>query len=304
MLSPMKVRLLILIFTLLAVIGAQGQALEPRFYSNAPKGLNFLLGGYTLSTGGLSVDPSFNLEDANIDLHLVLAGYARSGALFGKSAKFDVVVPYGYLSGSGILDGQLKEREVDGFADPQFRVSVNLIGAPALTLAEFKDYKQNVVVGTSLKVTAPLGQYDSDKAINIGTHRWSITPEIGMSKTFGPLVLELAGAATLFTDNDDFLGQKKEQDPVYSVQGHVVYAFKRGVWFALDATRYTGGRSTVNGVENSDLQQNTRLGGTLAVPVNKRNSIKFYASNGVSVRTGTNFKTFGAAWQYRWGGGL
>ena len=159
-------------------------------------------------------------------------------------------------------------------------------------------------MGTSLKVTAPMGQYDSSKALNIGTHRWSIAPEIGMSKTFGPLVLELAGAATVYTDNNDFLGQNKEQDPLYSAQGHIVYTFKRGVWLAFDATRYAGGRTTVGGVEKNDFQQNTRLGATVALPVNKRNSIKLFVSSGVSARTGTNFDTYGGAWQYRWGGGL
>jgi hypothetical protein len=60
----------------------------------------------------------------------------------------------------------------------------------------------------------------------------------------------------------------------------------------------------VNGVENSDLQNNTRFGATLAFPVNLRNSIKCYASTGVSTRTGSDFDTIGIAWQYRWGGGL
>jgi hypothetical protein len=283
---------------------ANGQSLEPRFYSNAPTGMNFLLGGYAFSTGGLSADPSLRLEDANIDFQAALAAYARSGAFYGKSAKFDIVIPYGYLYGSGLIDGTYAEREVDGFADPQFRISVNWIGAPALSLAEFVDYKQNFVLGTSLKVTAPLGQYDNTRVINIGTHRWSITPELGMSKTFGRLTLEAAGAVTLFTDNDDFVGQKKEQDPIYALQGHVVYNFKRGIWLALDATRYQGGRTTVNGVEKADLLQNMRLGGTLALPVNKKNSIKIYANSGVSARTGTDFDTVGLAWQYRWGGGL
>lgn len=289
---------------LLSGLSASGQALEPRFYSNAPTGLNFLLGGYSYSTGGFSVDPSLNLTDAEIDMHAPFAAYARSGALFGKSAKFDVVVPYGFLSGDGYKDGVYLEREVDGFADPQFRASINLIGAPALTLEEFKDYKQNFILGTSLKVTAPLGQYDADKVLNIGQNRWSFIPEIGASKTFGPLILEVAGAATFYTDNDDFTGGTKEQEPIYSVQGHAIYTFPRGIWVAFNATRYTGGRTTVNGVENSDLQQSSRVGATLAFPVSKKNSLKMFMSSGVAKRTGTDFDLYGIAWQYRWGGGL
>jgi hypothetical protein len=173
-----------------------------------------------------------------------------------------------------------------------------------LTLNEFRDFRQNFVMGISLKVTAPMGQYDSSKAVNIGTHRWSFTPEVGLSKILGPVTLELAGAVALYTDNDDYLGQTKEQDPICSVQAHVVYTFRNGICMALGATRYTGGRSSVAGVKKSDLQQNSRLGVTLALPVGKKHSIKLYVSSGIETRTGSDFDTVGIVWQYRWGGGL
>jgi len=141
--------------------------------------------------------------------------------------------------------------------------------------------------------------------VNLGANRWMIKPELGLSKTIGRVILELSTAAAFFTDNDDFnKGQKKSQEPIYSVQGHVVYPFKNGIWAAVDSTYYTGGRSTVDGVEGKDLQENSRLGATLALPVNKNHSVKLYASTGVSTRTGSDFNTYGLAWQYRWGGGL
>jgi len=299
-------RFRLLVQALLAgAVSVSAQSLEPRLYSNAPTGLNFLLGGYVYSTGNAIADPSLDLKDGDIEFHSPFLAYARSFGLWGKSAKFDMVVPYGFASGSATLNGVPRDREVDGFADPQFRVSMNLIGAPALTLAEFKDYQQDWVVGTSVKISAPLGQYDSDKLLNIGMNRWSIKPELGVSKSMGSFILELAGAATFYTANDDFMGgQQREQDPIYSTQGHIIYVFKNKIWLALDGTFYAGGRATVDGVEQAAVQQNSRLGATLAIPVNKHHSVKLYASSGVSTRTGTNFDTVGAAWQYRWGGGL
>lgn len=293
-----------LLLVLFLAAGAGGQSLEPRFYSNAPTGLNFFLSGYTYSTGGLLTDPALNLTDANLKLHMPFAAYARSGSVFGTSAKFDVVVPYGFLSGDAVLDGAPVEREVDGFADPQFRGSINLLGAPALTMEEFMDYRQNFILGASLQVSAPMGQYDSAKVVNIGQNRWSFKPELGASKTFGPLILELAGAVAFYTDNNDFGGKQREQEPLYSVQGHVIYTLKSGVWLALDATHYEGGKTTVDNMERDDRQENNRFGATLALPVNKRHSIKLYTSAGVAIRTGSDFNTYGAAWQYRWGGGL
>jgi len=108
----------------------------------------------------------------------------------------------------------------------------------------------------------------------------------------------------VFTTDSFFGGQTRAQDPIYSLQGHVLYHFRSGIWAALDITYYTGGRTTIDGVEGNDLQKNVRLGATVALPVNRHNSVKLYASTGVSTRTGSDFDAVGIAWQYRWGGGL
>jgi len=284
---------------------ARGQDLEPRTYSNIPVGLNFLIAGYGYSVGGVVTDPSFPLEDGDVQIHSTVLAYARAVDVWGTSGKFDVVLPFAWVSGTATFRGQPREREVSGLADPRFRFSVNLYGAPALSLQEFADYKQDLIIGASLQVSAPLGQYDSSKLLNIGTNRWSIKPEIGLSKALGPLTLELDAGVTFYTNNDDFLnGMTLEQDPIYAVQGHLIYNFGAGVWGALDATYYTGGRTTVDAGKGDNVQENTRLGLTVALPVNRHNSIKLYASTGVFARTGSNFNTGGIVWQFRWGGGL
>jgi hypothetical protein len=205
----------------------------------------------------------------------------------------------------GRYAGEPVERIVDGFADPKFRLSVNLYGAPALTLKEFAGYRQDIIVGASLQVSVPWGQYDTSRIVNIGTNRWWFKPEVGVSKASGPWTLEVTAAATIFTDNTDFYGgSTRSQDPIYSFQGHAIYGFRSGIWASFDAAYFTGGRTTLDGTRSADLQQNWRLGGTLALPVDIHNSIKLYASSGVSARTGNNFDLIGIAWQYRWGGGL
>ncbi|MBK5095723.1 MAG: transporter [Deltaproteobacteria bacterium] len=290
---------------LLAATGAHAQDLEPRLYSNVPTGMNFLVAGYGYSEGGVLSDPAVPLEDGNVRIHGPVLGYARSLDLWGMSGKVDAIVPYGCASGSAVFQGEFRERDICGFADPRFRISANLYGAPAMTLEEFARYRQDLIVGASLQVSAPLGQYDGDKLLNIGTNRWFFKPEIGMGKALGPVTLELAASAFFYTRNSDFLGgQEKEQDPIYSVQGHFIYALRSGVWFAVDGTFYRGGRSTVDGVEGDDLQENSRVGATLAFPVNRYHSVKLFGSTGVSTRTGNDFDTIGVAWQYRWGAGL
>lgn len=284
---------------------AHAQDIEPRAYSNAPVGVNFLLAGYAYTEGALPFDASLPVKNAQLKTSSGLLAYARVIDLGGMSGKFDAIVPFTTLTGTAEVLGEPIERNVDGFADPRFRLSVNFFGSPALTLKEFKDFEQDLIIGASLQVSVPAGQYDNSRVVNIGTNRWSFKPEVGISKTLGPWTMEFQAAATLFTDNKDFYGgNTRSQEPIYSLQGHVIYGFSSGIWGSLDATFFTGGRTMLNDERSNDLQQNWRVGGTLAFPVDVHNSVKLYGSSGVSARTGNNFDLIGIAWQYRWGAGL
>lgn len=294
---------------LLVLIGfassARAQDIEPRAYSNAPVGVNFAIAGYVFTRGGLNFDASVPVTDAELDTSSAVFAYARVIDLWGRTGKFDVIVPYTRLSGTADFDGAPIERAVSGFNRPAFRLSVNLHGSPALRLQEFSGWKQDLIVGASVQVSPPWGQYDDSRIVNITGNRWTIKPEIGVSKAIGSWTLEAQAAVSIFTDNDDFVGDRtREQDPIYSLQGHLIYSFASGKWLSLDVTGFAGGRSRIDGVLGDDLQQNWRAGLIFAMPVNRHNSMKFSASSGLSARTGNNFDALGVAWQYRWGGGL
>ena len=301
-----RARAFVALLWLLGVCGiARAQDMEPRAYANAPIGLNFLLAGYAYTRGGASFDPALPVTDPDLETSSLVLGYGHVFDLWGQSAKLNVVVPYTFLSGHAHFAGRPMEREVSGFATPIVKLSVNLHGAPALSLKDYASYRQDLIIGASLRVGAPWGQYDDTKAVNLASNRWSFKPEIGVSKALGRWIVEGAAGVTFYTDNKDYFnGNTRSQDPVYSAEGHAIYSFNRGVWGSLDLTYFTGGRTTVNGVVNHDLQQNWRLGGTLSMPLGVQDSIKLYASSGVSARTGNNYDLLGIAWQHRWGGGL
>jgi hypothetical protein len=289
---------------LLCGIAARAQDNEPRAYSNAPVGMNFFIAGYAYTDGGLSLDPSLPVEDPKLMTSNVVLAYARTLNVWGKSAKIDASVPYCWLSGTARFNGTPVQRRVDGFSDFKFRFSINLFGAPALSLKDFATYKQDWIVGVSLQVSVPASQYDPSRLVNIGTHRWSFKPEVGISKRVGRWTWEGAFAATLFTTNHDFYGgSTRSQAPLYSAQAHAIYSFRGGAWSSLDVTYFTGGRTTLNDTVKEDRQQNWRVGGTLTLPVDPKNSVKLFLSNGVSARTGNNYLLLGLAWQHRWGGG-
>jgi Putative MetA-pathway of phenol degradation len=287
-----------------AALSCEAQDLEPRAYSNTPVGMNFLIAAYAYTFGDVTFDASTPIKDAELTAHSAYLAYAHAFGVWGRSAKLDLVLPYAWVSGTADFAGQQRDRYTDGFGDARVRFSALLYGGPALTMAEFEDYKPDLIVGASLAVTLPTGHYDSDKLVNIGTNRWSVKPELGISKTFGPVTLELEPSVTFYTDNNDFLGGKKlEKAPLYAVQGHVIYHTRFGLWAAVDATYYGGGRTTVDG-EKGEEPQNLRVGATLAIPISRQHSVKLYASTGAIARVGGNFTTAGIAWQFRWGGGL
>ena len=294
-------------FATIALLGAtvaKGQDAEPRSYSNTPIGLNFLIAGALYSQGKLAFDPDLSVANANFHSKTGLLAYVRSFDFAGQSAKLDVVVPATSFAAWGLVDGQLRERDMAGLGDPRFRVSVNLIGAPALSVKDFANYRQDLIVGVSLQVSAPLGQYDDSKLLNLGNNRWSFKPELGISKAIGPWTFELAPSVTFFTDNTEFFGGNNfAQAPFYAVQGHILYTFQSGAWFALDGVYFSGGRTSLNGVRSDNEQRNTRAGFTVALPIDRQNSLKLSASTGITTRTGSELTAVGVAWQYRWGDG-
>ncbi len=282
------------------------QTMEPLSYTNSPIGLNFVIAGYSYQSGSVLADPSLPINNVKATVDSATVAYSHILDCWGQSGSVALVVPYVWLSASGDVLEQQRSVDRTGLSDVALRLSVNLYGAPALSLREFSQYHQDIIIGASLLVTAPSGEYMASKLVNIGTNRWSFMPSLGISKALKQWTFEGAIGVTFFTDNDEFLGNNtRQQDPLFSVQGHVIYNFNRKLWAALDGTYYTGGRTSVNGgALNDDLQRNSRWGATLAYSLTRHNSIKLYFSEGLTERSGTDFRIGGIAWQYRYGAGL
>ncbi len=188
-----------------------------------------------------------------------------------------------------------------GLGDPRLRFAINLYGAPAMVPKAFAGYRQRMLVGVSVTVAAPLGQYDSAKLINLGTNRWSFKPELGFSRSRGKWVFEGMAGVWLFTDNTDFLGGRtREQDPVVALQAHVTYRFTPGRWLAADANYFTGGRTTIGGTENLDLQRNSRIGATFSSALTRRQAIRVSVSRGAYTTVGADFTAIGVSYNFAW----
>jgi hypothetical protein len=280
---------------------APGQELEPRAYSPSPTGANFVLLVYAHTSGEVVFDPSLPFEDVKASVHAGTLLYGRTFGLLGRSASVGLGVPYVWGDMEGQVGEEFRAITRSGLADVRLRLTANLLGGPALDRAEFAKRRPATTLGTSLVVAAPTGQYDPAKLVNIGANRWAFKPEVGVVHPLGKVVVEGSVGAWLFTTNDDFYGgQTREQDPLLSLQAHASYTFKPRMWLAANATYYTGGRTTLDGRVNADLQKNSRLGLTFALPIGPRHSLKATWATGFTTRIGGDFDTVLVGWQYLW----
>lgn len=285
----------------LASARAAGQSLEPRAYSPNPVGTNFAVANYGYQTGAVVFDATLPFKDVTAKVNSGSLIYVRTFNLFGRSANAGLVVPYVWGSIEGQVNEENRRITRSGFGDLQSRLTVNLLGGPALTPAEFAVRKPERTLGFSLLTVAPTGQYFPDKLINIGGNRWAFKPELGFSQPLGKWSFEAYAGAWFFTTNHDFFGgQTRSQEPVIAFQGHVAYTFAPRLWLAASGTYYTGGKTTINGVLNSDLQNNSRVSLTASVPLARNQSLKFFWARGATTSIGADFTTYSVSYQFVW----
>jgi len=288
----------------LLLAGAAGaQDLEPRSFSQAPVGMNFAVLSLGYADGDLLFDQAVPLEDVLGEITSATAIYVRTLGIFGASAKAAVIAPYMWGDWSGLYLGEPASTSRRGFGDPKLDLSVNFVGAPAMAMSEMRSYNQRTVIGASLRVSLPLGQYDSAKLMNLGTNRWGFRPRLGLSHRVGRFFLEAMGSVWLFTDNHDFFGGSHvNQDPLYSIQVNAIYQGKSGLWYGLGTGFSRGGQTIADGVAGDTYKKTTRWAAIVSVPVSKRHSVKAFYVNDLSARVGTSFNYYNLAWSFRWGG--
>jgi hypothetical protein len=279
---------------------ASAQDLEPKAYSASPVGTAFLVVGYSRSSGSVLTDPTLPLTDVDAKINGLPLAAGYTFGLFGKLALVTAAVPMAWGDVSGKVFEEARSVSRSGLTDSRVKLSVNLAGNPAMGTRAFAKAPRKVIVGTSLTVVAPTGQYDGTKLINLGTNRWAFKPEVGVSVPKGRWDFDAYLGVWLFADNPDFFpgGVTRSQDRVIALQSHASYTIRRRMWVAVDATWYQGGSAQAGAGTPSPHMNNSRLGATFSLPVGQRQAFKVAYSGGLSVRTGTNFRSLSVGWQW------
>lgn len=276
------------------------QELTPRLFWPTPKGTKILVTGYSYSAGDVFFDASVPIEGADSSVNTGVLAYAQTLALWGRTSNLLVELPYAWGTTKGLLSGTAARRDFSDIGDLGVALNVNLRGAPTLTVEDFLEFRANPrpIIGASIKLVVPVGHYNSNRLVNVGSNRWATRLKLGTVLPFRPTwLLELSASTWLFGDDDDFIAGKKKQEPIFALETNLIKRIRPGLWASLDVTYFAGGRQTIGGNPLSDSQRNVKLGGTLVVPFGGRHAIKVGYANGVITRFGNDFDQFLVSYQ-------
>jgi hypothetical protein len=298
-----RIALFFLLMTMAYGSSSHSQELTPRAYVWVPKNTTTLISGLNFSEGDIVTDATLPVKDVSAEVQSLTIGVSHNFALKGLTSQILVLVPYAWARVSGELNEAAAEVNRSGFSDMRLRFSVLFLNAPAATLKEIVTAPRKTILGASLNITAPTGQFYSDKLINLGTNRWSFFPELAVSQPISKKwLLDFYSGIWFFTDNTHFFpgDAVRSQKPMGSFQAHLSYNITPVFWVAINSTYYVGGNSSINGVINDDRANNSRLGLTAVIPTGKLSAIKVTANTGAVVRVGQDFNTFSIGWQKSW----
>lgn len=296
------------LLSLIAMLATRlpAQDLSPRAYVITATHTNAVTLTWAFYDGGVNFGGAVPITGATGTYNVPIVSLYHTFNFFGRSSNLTASLPYGVGTFSGSVFGN-KPQSIyrSGLLDTTIRFSVNLMGGPAMTPREYSKWKQKTLLGASLKVIAPTGQYEPTKLVNWGINRWAIKPEFGYSERWGHWVLDGYAGAWFYTKNlasfDLPVPRPQTEAPIGSFEGHMGYDFKPRYWVTLDGNFWTGGITSLNGIRNPATKQTgSRIGVTGSIPLNKHQSVKVSYSNGTYIRFGGNYQNLSVAWQYSW----
>jgi hypothetical protein len=281
------------------------QDLSPRAYVITPLHSNAITMTYSSYRGSVLLDGAAPITDAKGTYGVSVFTYYHSFSLLGRSANMNASLPYAVGNFQGNVAGLQQQIYRSGLLDLAARVSVNLWGGPSMPIQELRKWKQKTLLGVSLKVVAPTGQYDPMKLVNWGTNRWAFKPEFGYSGRWGDWVLDSYAGVWFHTANPRYYSlpvpKPQTQEPIGSFEGHLSYDLKPRLWFSLDGNFWFGGVTSLTGIANPATRQtSSRIGATASLPLGKAQSVKVSYNNGAYIRFGGNYQSVSVAWQYSW----
>ncbi len=281
------------------------QDLSPRAYVITALHSNAINLTYSFFSGSILFDGAAPITGATGTYHVPILSYYHSFGVLGRSANMNIALPYAVGNFQGNVAGQPHQIYRSGLLDSTYRVSVNLKGGPSMPAQEFRKWRQKTLLGVSLKVLAPTGQYDPTKLVNWGANRWAFKPELGVSKRWNNWFLDSYAGVWFYTTNPQYYSppvpKPQSEQPIGSFEGHLSYDITQRFWLSLDGNYWFGGVTSLGGIANPVTRQtSSRIGATASIPLSPHQSVKVSYNNGAYIRFGGNYQSVAVGWQYSW----
>ncbi len=268
-----------------AFLGTAQADNDPRDYLPFPDGTNLFTLYYQYARGkDLYGQGSKIAKDYDLATHIWLV----KGTTYREIASRLFVFQAGLPMGRADLDWDSAgfDEETSGFGDPIF-----LTG-----FWPYADREQRLWWGLSGWVTVPAGNYDKNKALNLGANRWSFKAESNV--TYGiqeDLFLELTAGLTFYTENDDYLYRDTAltQAPVFVLEGHVSKDLSSTLNVSVDYFFHYGGETTIGGVNQNNTQNDHALQGTVGFLLGEGWWARLVYRNDFHVNNGPQTQTVG-----------
>jgi len=223
---------------------AIAETVHPRDYIAAPSGVNLSVTYLDhRSADDYFVDGSKLSSNADLQATALIQRFIHYTELLGMPADPQIIVPV------VDLDVGMAGQGSKGIGD-------TTIGSTFWPVA---DAENRQWFGITPFLILPTGDYDDQKAVNVGANRWSYVLQAGYAKGITEkLHIDLIGEVEAFGDNDQFLGNNKlEKDEVYRFNTTFSYDITPGNYVWTRYVKQIGGEEQVNGVARLGTDQDT-----------------------------------------------
>lgn len=252
---------------LLLPAAARAQGDGPRSQTLLPTGYNFVVPAYLRLSGDYDFSGTILQPNSDIKSDIFVLTYMRAFGIGGRYAQIWINPMFGSINADVSVLNRTVNVNTSGLGDAIVSFKYGLVGTPARGIPEFVKQPQTFQLSGFVSATVPVGSYDRDELLNLGTNRWAVRVGAPMvmpwgSNTAHATFLEVFPSVSFFQDNNEPTGHAsvKSQDPLFQLETHLSHNFNPKFWMSGDLRYFGGGETATDGIPDDNNISETGAG--------------------------------------------
>lgn len=265
---------------------------EPLDLYPGPLGSLGLVTYYTHVTGNeLYTDGSKRSDDFNVAADIGVFRGVYYGMFWNIRTCTNIIVPFGSSSVDTTAPASGVPFDVH-MASPTGLGDIILNSGAYL----FYDEKTLLCLPVSFYITAPTGEYDKDKTLNMSSNRWAFKPSIGLARGIGSkgTIVEALAQAEFYTKNDKYgaAGAEQKKDALFTFQLMLTQFLDPQTFISADYFYESGGGTELDSVRQDDKTETQALQFAMARMITSTTQVMFRYRSDFKVENGSRNETF------------